>query len=189
MSSCERTSTRTQETVKVEATLSAPVSLLLARRQYRARTPTVRHWRTQLRKGLCYSGPTTLNWFPGGAWSTRASGRDWPDKHTELVCGRRRWLRVSASEASTCRLHELNCRQTALIDQLLLQFKLFHQQTYVIQTIRRVDRKHSVRFFWRKFSSRDTSTVTNHLEQHFEFSSSISTCLFIIFLMIAMKLL
>ena len=58
-----------------------------ARRQYRARTPTVRHGRTQSQKGLCYSGPTTPNWFPDGAWSTRATGRDWPEKHTELIRG------------------------------------------------------------------------------------------------------
>ena len=35
-------------------------------------------------------------------------------------------------------------RQTA--DPSDRQLNLFHQQTYVIQTIRRVDRKHSVRF-------------------------------------------
>ena len=50
----------------------------------------------------------------------------------------------------------------------------FHQQTYVIQTIRRDSRRMILQLF------------QSHLEQHFEFSSSISNCLF---LMTAVKLL
>ena len=71
MSLCYTNFTRNSGTVKVQGQLR-PLFLILARSarpqystQYRARTPTVRRWRTQSRKGLCYSGPTTLNWFPG----------------------------------------------------------------------------------------------------------------------------
>ena len=158
-----------------------------ARRQYRACTPTVRHWRTQSRKGLCYSGPTTLNWFPGGACSTRASGRDWLEKHTELVCGWRRWRRVSASEASTRRLHELNYRQTVPVDQLLVTV-----QPVSSTDIRDSDDSSSrLKAFGSIPSGGDSRRMIlqlfqSHLEQHFEFSSSISTCLF---LMTAVKLL
>ena len=62
----------------------------------------------------------------------------------------------------------------------------FHQQTYMIQTIRRVDRKHSVRFLWRRFSSRDTPTVSKSRGTAFwifKFNFNLP------FLMIAVKLL
>ena len=49
------------------------------------------------------------------------------------------------------------CRQTAELSHR--QISLFQQQTHVIQSNRRVDRKHSVQFLLGRFSSNDTPTV------------------------------
>ena len=136
--SSKRTSTRTQETFKVEATLSAPVSLSLARRQYRARTPTVRRWRTQSRKGLCYSGPTIPNWLPDGAKHSRLRPRlarktYWTDSRTKHQMANS-WSIWSTAQS-------------------------VHQQTHMTSSISRVDREPLVRFHWRSLSSINTPNL------------------------------
>ena len=187
MSSCKRTSTRTQETVKVEATLSAPVSLSLG-------TPTVQnsllytvHSTARARRqfgigelnhGRVCVTRAALNWFPDGAWSTRASGRVWRDQHTELVWGRRRWLRVSASDAYTHRLHELNYRQTALVDQLFVTV----QPCSTTNTRGFVDSSSRPKAFGSIpleesiVNQYSNCYVASHLEQLLHFLSLISTC-------------
>ena len=96
---------------------------------------------------LCYSGPTSRTGIRRCMGHARLRPRLARKKHTELVGARRRWLQVSASEASTRRLYELNYRQTALVDQLFdrsavcYSLTQFHHQTYVIQTIRRDSRQ------------------------------------------------
>ena len=87
-------------------------------------------------------GPDLTNWYPAVRGARTPPAEIGQKKDTELVGARRRWLQVSASEASTRRLYELNYRKTALVDQLFDRSAVcysstqFRHQTYVIQTIR-----------------------------------------------------
>ena len=74
-------STRAQETMKVEAKLSAPVPLSLAR------TPAVQSAHADssalansITERSVLLGPDHTELVSGGAWGTHASGRDWPEK-------------------------------------------------------------------------------------------------------------
>ena len=113
-------------------------SLSLARRQYRTRYCTQYTVQSahadgkerahrqfgvgELNHGsVCYSGPTTLTWLPSGAGGgAHFSAEIGQKKNIPNWFADGGWLQVSASGASTRRLYELNYRQTALVDQLLI---------------------------------------------------------------------
>ena len=107
--------------------------------------------------------PDLTELVSGGAGGTHASGRTTPaeigqeEKHTELVCGRRRWMLVSVSQASTRHLHELDYRQTAFVEQLIrmIDSSICSSTDIVSQAICR-SRKHSVRFLLEENSRRET---------------------------------
>ena len=95
------TSTRTQETGKVEATLSAPVSLSLACTQavQSAHTDSSALANSITERSVLLGPDLTelVSDGAGGGARTPPAVRLWPrlarrKKHTEVVGGRRRWL-------------------------------------------------------------------------------------------------
>ena len=109
----------------------------------------------------------------GGAWGTHASAEIcqkktyWTGLRTAALAASFSMRGIYTPSVRTKLKANCTCRSAVCYSSTQ-----FHQQTYVIQTIRRDSRQMILQLF------------QSHLEQHFEFSSSISTCLF---LMIAVK--
>ena len=169
--SCKRPSTRTQETVKVEATLSAPVSLS---RSHAGSTERARRQFGvgELNHGKVCATRARLHWtgFRAVRGARTPPAEIGQKKKTYWTGLRAAVLAASLSirgiyTPSVRTKLQTNCTCRSAVCNSSTQF---HQQIYVIQTIRRDSRRMILELF------------QSHLEQHFEFSSLISTCLFLI---------